>query len=67
MSYTALVAMLTAVTSASAGNRTLVYNRIMVEMTVNKDTSIDVIERQEVTMGGDWNGLFRNYALARPV
>jgi hypothetical protein len=39
-----------------AGSRRLVYDRITVTMTVNRDTSIDVVETQEVTLSGAWNG-----------
>ncbi|MHC4567606.1 MAG: DUF2207 domain-containing protein, partial [Planctomycetota bacterium] len=45
-----------------AGSRRLVYDRITVTMTVNRDTSIDVVETQEVTLSGAWNGLYRDYA-----
>ena len=48
---------------AHAGTRELNYDLVDVQMTMNKDTSIDVIETQKVTLSGDWNGLFRDYKL----
>ena len=43
--------------------RSLVYDDIHVEMQIREDTSIDVIETQQVTLSGDWNGLYRDYSL----
>ena len=47
-----------------ASARQLDYLNIDVQMTLNWDTSIDVIEKQHVRMSGDWNGLYRYYQLA---
>lgn len=50
---------------ATAADRELTYQRIEVRMTLNKDTSIDVVETQQVLWSGAWNGLYRNYKLTR--
>ena len=48
---------------AIASQRRLVYEHIDVQMTLHKDTSIDVVETQHVRLSGDWNGLYRDYKL----
>ena len=62
-----LIAILAAVllvgSPANAAGRALVYQRYDVKMTLNKDTSIDVVETQQVAWSGDWNGLQRDYDL----
>jgi hypothetical protein len=58
-----LAAVLVVGSPANAAGRALVYQRYDVKMTLNKDTSIDVVETQQVAWSGDWNGLQRDYDL----
>jgi len=50
---------------ATAVGKELVYSRYLVRMTLNRDTSIDVVETQQVLWSGYWNGLYRRYDLER--
>ena len=43
--------------------KSLGYLLMDVQMTLNRDTSIDVVERCDVVFNGDWNGLYRDYLL----
>lgn len=46
-----------------ASGKQIVYEKIDVQMTLNRDTSIDIVEHQQVRLNGDWNGLYRYYEL----
>jgi hypothetical protein len=61
----ALVVLLSTAQASSllAQGRTFIYDGIHVEMSIQKDTSIDVVERQEVLLTGYWKGLYREYGL----
>lgn len=52
-----------AVLAAPAPAKSLRFTHIDVHMTLNQDTSIDVVEEQKVRLDGKWNGLYRNYRL----
>jgi hypothetical protein len=51
-------------TGPARAERTLDWERIDVQMTLHRDTSIDVVETMRVRLTGDWNGLYRELSLA---
>jgi hypothetical protein len=48
---------------ADAQQRTLYWERIDVTATVNKDSTVDVVEKQEYVFTGAWNGGYRDLVL----
>jgi hypothetical protein len=63
VSLTLLLLVLSLTHLCRADSRQLAYENIDVQMTLNKDTSIDVLETQTVRLSGEWNGLYRYYSL----
>jgi uncharacterized membrane protein YgcG len=58
-----LLAVLVPLLPAEAADKVMFYAVVDVRMTLNKDTSIDVVETREVMWSGAWNGLERDYSL----
>jgi hypothetical protein len=52
-------------TGPARAERTLTWERIDVQMTLHRDTSIDVVETMRVRVTDAWNGLYRELSLAR--
>ena len=50
---------------ALAQGRTLYWERVDVEVTVNPDSTLSVIERQHYVFDGAWNGGYRDLDLHR--